>query len=87
MADKRAENVSETLLDPSLVSVVEVASTERKALKSPDTPTKDKQKKKHSTPVKKSTTDDKLEAMDQRWSEHFSRLEALFCPSLWKSQI
>ena len=47
-------------------------------MKSPDTATKDKQKKKHYTPVKKSTTDAKLEAMDQRWCEHFSRLEVLF---------
>ena len=59
--DKSAENVVETLVDPSLVTVVRVASTDKKAVKSPDTATKDKQKKKHSTPVKKSTTDAKLE--------------------------
>ena len=47
-------------------------------MKSPVTATKDKLKKKHSTPVKKSTTDAKLEAMEQRWSERFSRLELLF---------
>ena len=70
--------MSETLVDPSLVSVVGVASTDSKAMKSPVTATKDKQKKKQFTPVKKSTTDAKLEAMDQRWSECFSRLEALF---------
>ena len=78
LADKSAENVSETLVDPSLVSVVGFTSTDSKAMKSPDTATKDKQKKKHSTPVKKSTTDAKLEAMDQRWSECFSHLEVLF---------
>ena len=74
----RAENVSEILVDPSLVSVVGVASTDSKPMKSPETDTKDKQKKKHSTLVKKFTTDAKAEAMDQRWSERFSRLEALF---------
>ena len=78
LADKSAENVSDTLVHPRLVSVVGVASGESKAMKSPDTATKDKQKNKHSTPVKKSTTDAKLQAMDQRWSERFSRLEALF---------
>ena len=65
-------------MDPSLVTVVGVASTDSKAMKSPVTATKDKQKKKNSTPVKKSATDAKLEAIDQRWSECFSRLEALF---------
>ena len=51
-------------MDPSLVTVEGVASTNKKAVKSPETATK-AQKKKHSTPVKKSTTDAKLEAMDQ----------------------
>ena len=61
-----AENVSETLGDPSLVSVVGVVSADPKAMKSPQ-------------PVKNSTsTDASLEAMDQKWSECFSRLEALF---------
>ena len=46
-------------------------------MKSPQT--KDKSKKKHSTPAKKSTsTDARLEAMDQKWSEGFSCLGALF---------
>ena len=67
-----------TLVGPSLVTVVGVTSTDRKAMKSPVTASKDKQKKKHSTLVKKSTTDAKLEAVDQRWSERFSCLEALF---------
>ena len=53
-----------------------VASSDKKAVKSPETATKEKQKKKHSTPVKKSTTDAKLEAMDQKWSKRFSSLEA-----------
>ena len=59
--------MSETLADPSLVSVVGVVSTDPKAMKSPQTATKNKSKKKHSTPVKKSTsTDARLEAMDQK---------------------
>ena len=49
LADKSAENVSDTLVHPRLVSVVGVASGESKAMKSPDTATKDKQKNKHST--------------------------------------
>ena len=74
-ADKSAENVSETLVDPRLVSVVGVVSTDPKAMQSPQTATKDKSKNKHSTPVKKSTsTDARLEAMDQKWSERFGRL-------------
>ena len=78
LAYKNGENVSETLVNPSLVSAVGIASTDSKAMKSPETATKDKQKKKHSTAVKKSTTDPKLEAMHQRWSERFSHLEVLF---------
>ena len=40
---------------------------------------KDKPKKRHSSPAKstKGATDSKLEAMDLKWSERFSRLEAL----------
>ena len=77
MTDKSAENVPETLVDPSLVSVVGVVSADSKAMKSPTNI--GKSKKKHSTPVKKSSsTDSKLEAMDQKWSERFSRLEVLF---------
>ena len=57
--------MSETFLDPSLVSVVGVVSSDSKAMKSPQTTAKEKQKKKHSTPVKKSSaTDAKLEAID-----------------------
>ena len=88
LADKSTENVSETLVDPSLVSMVGVASTENKAMKSPETTTKDKQKKKHCTPVKKSTIDAKFASMDQKWSERFSGLEALFLSkSMEKSDL
>ena len=44
--DKSAKNVSETLVDPSVVSVVGVVSTDPKAMKLPQTATKDKSKKK-----------------------------------------
>ena len=65
--DKSAENVSETLVDSRLVSVVGFVSTDGTAMKSPQTSAKAKQKKKHSTAVKKSSsTDAKLEVMDQR---------------------
>ena len=71
-------------MDPSLVSVVGVVSTETKAVQSPETSNnKEKQKKRHSTPVTKSSTDAKLEVSDQKWFERFSRLEAFM---LSKSQ-
>ena len=86
MADNNSDNVLETLVDPNLVSVIGIASTDKKAVKSPETTAKkEKQKKKHSTPVKKSSTDATLEAMDQKWLECFSRLEAFCYQSLWKS--
>ena len=71
-----------------MVSVIEVATSDKKAVKSPETAGNiEKQKKKHSTPVKKSLTDAKLEVMDQKWSEPFSRLEAfLLSKSLEKSE-
>ena len=69
--DKSTENVVESLVNAGLVTVVGVAYTDKKAVKSPETVTKDKQKN-HSTPVKKFLTDAKLEAMDQKWSECFS---------------
>ena len=79
--------MSETLVDPSLVSVVGVVSTDLKAMKSPQNATKDKQKK-HSTPVKKSSsTDLKLEAMDQNGLNVSVILKHYFCPSPWESQI
>ena len=77
--DKNSDNVTETLVDPALVSVVGVVPSDTKSVKSPQpAPGKDKSKKKHSTPSRKAFTDDKLEAMDLKWSEHFSRLEAFF---------
>ena len=88
IANKSSENVTETLLDPSLVSVVGVASTESRAVESLENTSKEKQKKKHSTPVKKCTNDAKLQAMDQKWSKHFSCLEAfLLSKSLGKSEL
>ena len=69
--DKSLEAVSST---------PEVAKT-RKSDKTPDSKVaKGKStKKKHSSPVKSTTvsTESKLEAMDSKWSERFSRLEAM----------
>ena len=77
--DKNSDNSTETLVDPALVSVVGVVPSDKKSVKSPEPAiNKEKSKKKHSTPSKKASTDEKLEAMDQRWSERFSRLEAFF---------
>ena len=72
-----------------MVFVIEVATSDKKAVKSPEISGNiEKQKIKHSTPVKKSSTDVKLEVMDQKWSEPFSRLEAfLLCKSLEKSEL
>ena len=73
-ADK-SEDV-DTLVDPSLVSVVGLATTDKKVVKSPErTNNKDKGKKKHSP--KKSSTALQLEVIiDRKWSERFNRLEA-----------
>ena len=77
--DKNSENVTETLLDPALVSVVSVVPSDKKSVKSPEpAPSKEKPKKKHSTPSRKASTDDKLEAVDQKWSERYSCLQAFF---------
>ena len=62
-------------MHPSLLSVIGPTTSDKKAVKSPErASSKVKGKKKHSP--KKSSTDVKLEAMDQKWSERFSRLEA-----------
>ena len=75
-ADKN-EEFGETLVDPSLVSVIGPTTSDKMAVKSPErASSKDKGKKKHSP--KKSSTDVKLEAMDQKWPECFSRLEVFF---------
>ena len=69
-------------MDPSTVAVIGVvdnASSE----KSPTVPPEKKTKKdKASTKAKKdkpstSTCDDRISELDQKWSEHFNRLEAL----------
>ena len=105
----KTEEASSTLVDPSLVSVIglatdagdksseEVSTTPgggkaKKMDKNSGTVTKTpvpsskkseskekSTKKHHSSPAKalKSTTDSKLEAMDLKWSERFSRLEAM----------
>ena len=87
-SDKPTEDDS-TLVDPSLVSVIGVATANKMAGKSPERAgSKAKSKKKHSTPVKKSSTHAKLETVDQKWSERFSCLEAfLLLKCLDKSNL
>ena len=53
-----------------------MATSDKKGVKLPEmASSQEKSKKKHS-PAKKLSTDAKLEAMNQKWSKHFSRLEA-----------
>ena len=92
MADKpttseKSEDASDTLVDPSLVSVIGVATTDKKAVKSPErASSREKSKKKHSP--KKSSTDVKLEAFDQKSFDPFSHLEAfLLSKSLEKPSL
>ena len=84
-----SDDISDTLVDPSLVSVRGVTTTEKRAVKSPENAgSKEKQKKKHSTPVKKSSNDAKLETIEQKWSECFSCLEGfLLSKSLEKLEL
>ena len=78
---------SEQLVDPSSVSVIGVID-EQGAVKSPAVvpppdkkPKKDnkisKKEKSPSTKVSKHSTDEKFAELDSKWSERFSRLEAL----------
>ena len=49
-----------------------------KIQKTPEFKAKDQSVKKHGSPAEVAKpTDSKLEEMDQKWSEHFSRLEAM----------
>ena len=81
---KNSEEASNTptggKVKKNAVSSEEASSSPTKANKSPeDGVVKDKAKKKPSPPTRSTrpTTDSKLEAMDTKWSERFSRLEAL----------
>ena len=81
---KRLDSTQPTdeLVDPSSVSVIGVVSRTSIA-KSPVPPEKKPKKDKPSTKAKKSSaaptsvTDDKITALDDKWSERFNRLEAL----------
>ena len=85
--DKSSEEASSTPVvaktkknAESLAEVSNVSNVKAKKVKSPASSlTKDKPKKHHSSPAKstKGTTDNRLEAMDLKWSEIFSRLEAM----------
>ena len=82
--DKSSEEASSTPVvaktkknAESLDEVSNVSNVKAKKIKSPGTSVvKDKAKKRHSSPAKytKGSTDNKLEAMDLKWSERFSRL-------------
>ena len=77
---------SEQLIDPSSVSVIGVID-EQGSVKSAVAPPPDKKPKKDnkiskkekspSTKVSKHSTDEKFAELDSKWSERFSRLEAL----------
>ena len=85
--DKSSEEASSTPVvaktkknAESLNEVSNVSNMKAKKIKSPGTSVvKDKAKKRHSSLAKstKGSTDSKLEAMDLKWSERFSRLEAM----------
>ena len=85
--DKSAEEASSTPLvakakknAESLGEVSNVLNVKAKKIKSPaSSVAEDKPKKCQSSPTKstKGTTDCKLEALDLKWSERFSRLEAM----------
>ena len=72
-----------TLVDPSTVSVIGAVSDKASVSSPPDSvPDKKPKKDKPSTSkskkmVEKSTTDKKMEELDQKWSDRFNRLEAL----------
>ena len=87
LTDSSPSQISEQLVDPSSVSVIGVVDGEG-SVKSPDpVPPLDKKSKKDnksskkekspSTKVSKHSTDEKFAEMDSKWSERFSRLEAL----------
>ena len=81
--DKNSEEASTTPVvaktkknAESLNEASNVSNVKAKKIKSPGTSVvKDKAKKRHSSPAK--STDSKLEAMNLKWSERFSRLEAM----------
>ena len=87
LSDSTHSQDSEQLVDPSSVSVIGVVDGQG-SLKSPapvpppdKKPKKDnktsKKEKSPSTKMSKHSTDEKFAEMDSKWSEHFSRLEAL----------
>ena len=85
--DKSSEEVSSTPVvaktkknAESLTEASNVSNVKAKKIISPaSSVAKDKPKKRHSSPAKstKGTSDNRLEAMDLKWSERFSRLEAM----------
>ena len=68
-------DVSDTLVDPSLVSVIGITSTDKKAVKSP-VRASSREKSKEALSCQDIIYGREDEAMDQKSSKHFSRLEA-----------
>ena len=88
---------SDQLVDPSSVSVIGVVD-EQGSVKSPTPvpppdkkPKKDnknsKKEKSPSTKVSKHSTDEKFAELDSKWSERFSRLEALIMANNFSSKV
>ena len=75
---EKSVDVSDTLVDTCLISVFGVASTDKKVVKSREKASSRKKSMKKHLSAKKLSVDAKLEAMDQKWSKHFSHLEAFF---------
>ena len=87
LADSTPSQDSEQLVDPSSVSVIGVVDGQGSVKSPAPVPPPDKKPKKDnksskkekspSTKVSKYSTDEKFAEMDSKWSEGFSRLEAL----------
>ena len=87
LTDSSPSQNSEQLVDPSSVSVIGVVDGQGSVKSPAPVPPPDKKPKKDnkssnkekspSTKVSKHSTDEKFAEMDSKWSERFSRLEAL----------
>ena len=87
---KRLDNTTPTedrsLVDPASVSVIGVVGESSTAQSPPLPPEKKAKKEKPPTKSKKSASsasDDRISALDQKWSERFDRLEALLMALLF----
>ena len=78
---KRLDNPNPTddssFVDPASVSVIGVVGDSTTSQSPSLPPEKKPNKEKPPTKAKKSASDDRISVLDQKWSERFSRLEAL----------